>query len=103
MEEFDDPIQIELETSREVAVLMFCLGTGAIVQMDRGQTAGAQAATNLQVRLAEDDTSKVIDSLNEYGDGGMMSTEGEVSSEAGIARLLDDGEKDPDEVLKGGL
>lgn len=101
MDEFDEPIQFELRTEREVATLMYALGMGSADLLQTGNVQGMVALSNLQKRLASADPQLVEESLSEYGDGGVLTGEGEMSESAAVAGLVDDEEADPDEVIEG--
>lgn len=96
MNEFDEPIQFEIKTDREVATLMFALGIGSADLLSAGNVEGTVALSNLQKRLASADPQLVEQSLNEYGDGGVMSGEGVVSESAAVGALANEDEEDPD-------
>lgn len=103
MDEFTEPVSIELWTTREVATLMYALGIGAGTLLSEGSVQGAQALSNLQIRLASDDAGRVEQSLNEYGDGGVMVGQGDVATDRAVEHLVEEEERDPDEVVRGGL
>ncbi len=107
MEEFDEPVTLELRTEREVAVLMFSLGLGAGALLDSGMEQGAQALSNLQIRTAKADGQRVSQALNEYGDGGILTSTAagatEMSPDAAVSEMAEKEEVDPDEVTRGRL
>lgn len=103
MEQFDEPITIELRTEREVLVTMFGLGVGASqLEMTRNP-AGARAALNIQIRIAKADTETVLESVSGYSNGVIVGSEGMMSVPAAIASLADEDEVDPDEFNEGSL
>lgn len=103
MEEYDEPLTLELRTEREVTVLFFALGLGAGAMAQEGRIKGAAACSNLQVRAATGDQQRVADALEGYTDGGVLPGMGAMSNEAALARLVEEGETDPEEVTEGGL
>jgi len=107
MEEYDEPLTLELRTEREVVMFMAALGTGAAFYSDFGMMRGAAALSNLQIRLASSDTQRVIDAIGQYSDSGVLGDNlgsmQEMSPEAAISRMVESGEQDPDKITEGGL
>jgi len=103
MDEYDEPLTVELKTDRELAVFMFVTGLGAKTLQHDNRLAGAQAVSNLQIRLASADPDRLCSALSEYGTGGVMNGMGEMSTEAAISSLASEEETDPDEATNGML
>lgn len=101
MDEYDDPVVLKLHTDREVAVLFMALGMGATLLLEQNRLAGAQAASNLQIRAAKADDKRVAGALSAYGEGGLMSGVGQMSPDAAISHLVETQEIDPDELTEG--
>lgn len=107
MEEYDDPIEIELRTSREVLVFFYAAGIGATEMLAMGNIQGAQALSNLQIRLSNSDEMRVQEAIEEYGDMGIMFADGNMhegmSATAAVSQMAEQDEVDPDETVQGGL
>jgi hydrogenase maturation factor len=71
--------------------------------IDNNFIAGAQTASNLQIRLATAAPERAKRALDDHGDGGVMSGLGEVSNEAAVGHLIAEEEVDPDEAVEGML
>lgn len=107
MEEYDEPLTVELRTDREVTAFIFATGLAAGVMEGNGLIGGAQALSNLQIRLASQDAKRVQDAIDQYSDEGLVGDVregvGKMSTAAGIGSLADADERDPDEVTEGML
>lgn len=107
MQEYDEPLTLELRTEREVTMFMAAVGTGAAFYSDVGMTKGAAALANLQIRLATEETDRVIGAINQYSDsgflGGTLGGGEEMSPEAAVSAMVEHGEEDPDKLTEGGL
>jgi len=111
MKEYDDPLTVELQTEREVAVYLQAVGMATPFFEDVGMVRGAAALSNLQIRLIDSHESEVIDALNEYDRGGGVlgtsdATDGmmqQMSTEAAVSQLAEQDELDPDSIGDGGL
>lgn len=106
MKEYDDPLALELHTSREVTALLISLGVGVQAMEGDNRLAGAQAAANLQIRVASQDAQEVAKAVDEHLDGGLWIKDGEeeqISGQAAVGQLSSQDEQDPDEVTKGQL
>jgi len=103
MDEDDDSIQLELTTDREIVVAMHAMAIGGAFLVEHNHISGAQAASNLQIRLASDNPERVKSALDMHAEGGMMTDLGEMSNEAAIGALVEEEEVDPDEATEGML
>lgn len=100
-----DTLTLELNTKREVAVLMYAIGNTAYTFQQANLLKGAAVCSNLQSRLCGLDPEAVADAIDsqEFTKDGVMAGEGAMSNKAGVARMADTDYVDPDEVNSGGL
>lgn len=103
MDEYDEPLTLELHDERELAVLMTALGTGATLLLQNGMVSGAAATGNLQNRLATEHTQEAVNALEEMGIEAGIPNHGSLSVSAAMAKLREKDEVDPDSIEDGTL
>ena len=95
-----DTLTLELETDREIAAFMIATGHVGRSLTEIGDIEMGADCSNLQIRLCSEHDQTVVEALEEYGDGGNIPGIGVMPPQAGVARMADEDEIDPEEALE---